>query len=799
MKKIKVISLFLVFAFVICNFQYVLAQRSESDITDDSNLDYELLTDLIPGFDPIKMGHKARDRRLESSLNEITMLNNDNSYTSYWFGDAVKYYDEDTGLIIDKSNKLEKSIIEGYAWENPYNTIKTRFPNNILEMPIVTTANNYTISTRVNQKNNSRFIVSPIKENDNSLSYIGAFGDNTSINYTVKYDGYKEDIILDSIDTPSTFSFEIECEGLILEQQGEDILFKDINDGESIFAILPLCVYDSSEEPNYCDNANYSIKRDNNKYIITISIDKCFVTSSNIVFPIHVDPTIQYIGDSYISDAPIYSGTPSSNYGSTTIGYMGKHPTTSYGIGRFLIKFNGAFDFLNSRNQDEIIKASLNIYNYAYGSYTSSITAYQFSGNIWTEANATWNSVSPNSLGTLQFSQGLTSTFSGYFPFTVTSAVKSWCGTSSTATSKRRRGLILVNGNESNSSYAKRLYSSEASESYRPYLTISYTLTLNESDYTSNVYYIKNAGSGLLMSVEGPSTAEGAAIEQWQFDASEKTKWIIERRNDGHNTYNGYYNIYSKYCNDLGYSRYIGVENNSSEYNAAIKQYSSNNGGGRNFTFTQSSSENYIIWPMTGAHNNQCVSAPLYGNSSGVDLIQYGYFDNIYYTDEWRIALVGSIKDCHYSTPTVSIRWITAEENDPYWRNLANTSAASWGNALPGVNITITDNTNNNNTIQVESIDENYFGLTQSWCDPSTHCITHFDVYINLNTLGDKIDNYRRSTITHEFGHVLGLKDDPPIMDHNDSLMHHNRNRNTVFVPTVFDVQNVRFVYTTLD
>ena len=56
-------------------------------------------------------------------------------------------------------------------------------------------------------------------------------------------------------------------------------------------------------------------------------------------------------------------------------------------------------------------------------------------------------------------------------------------------------------------------------------------------------------------------------------------------------------------------------------------------------------------------------------------------------------------------------------------------------------------------------------------------------------------DNIIRSVITHEIGHLLGLKDNPPVSEDNGSIMNYKRNRSSVFSPTEYDIQNVIDIY----
>lgn len=51
-----------------------------------------------------------------------------------------------------------------------------------------------------------------------------------------------------------------------------------------------------------------------------------------------------------------------------------------------------------------------------------------------------------------------------------------------------------------------------------------------------------------------------------------------------------------------------------------------------------------------------------------------------------------------------------------------------------------------------------------------------------------------RSTVTHEIGHALSLDDNPPKKP-TESIMRHDRNRSTLYLPTAYDKSEVKKAY----
>lgn len=72
----------------------------------------------------------------------------------------------------------------------------------------------------------------------------------------------------------------------------------------------------------------------------------------------------------------------------------------------------------------------------------------------------------------------------------------------------------------------------------------------------------------------------------------------------------------------------------------------------------------------------------------------------------------------------------------------------------------------------------------------------NFCVKINANTIehdATNTSNFVMSTITHEFGHVFRLCDNPSTS--MASIMKYSRNRNTMTGPQQFDIRNVNNIY----
>lgn len=139
----------------------------------------------------------------------------------------------------------------------------------------------------------------------------------------------------------------------------------------------------------------------------------------------------------------------------------------------------------------------------------------------------------------------------------------------------------------------------------------------------SGIYQIKNIESGSYIEVEGPSTAEGANIEQWSYRTATCAKWNISYYGSG------YYYIKSLYSN-----KYMAVKDGSTLTGAAIIQTATLSDACRwKITITQEG--NYLFTAKSSESNSTVLALPYITDTNGINLIQRTYTANTVYTDEW--------------------------------------------------------------------------------------------------------------------------------------------------------------------
>lgn len=143
-------------------------------------------------------------------------------------------------------------------------------------------------------------------------------------------------------------------------------------------------------------------------------------------------------------------------------------------------------------------------------------------------------------------------------------------------------------------------------------------------------------------------------------------------------------------------------------------------------------------------------------------------------------------------TGTVSVQ--PYSESNDIWKSIINTGIANWNNSSANVSISVSSSSSN--TISAASYDDSWYGLTTQTYYTSTGYTISFVIQINSRKIfndATNFSNFATSTVTHEFGHVFWLCDNPNTT--MSSIMKHSRDRNTMTTPQQFDINNVNAKY----
>lgn len=478
--------------------------------------------------------HVNRLWEQEEDLNTIVFQNKDGTKTAYKFNEPVKYKDEN-GKIKDKSNKISKTSDGDYT--NAENDINTYFPKKLNKNKGVELKfDEYTVEMAPDIKGNSG-ASRQTGHNKNFdpteyVQYPNVFDERISLRYTPTFEGYKEDIVLNKYTGMNEFTFRLHTDGMSLAMNDDGSYYLiDPKTGEEKAQIGDIVVYDSKPldtssevldesvsnptEEDYAkkearikeikekvskkSQANpqktyfhkYKVEtvKADKEYLITIIVDEEYLTDSERVYPVYVDPTISVNAGKTINDAPIYSNKPYSALGGNTYNVVGYHSST-YGVGRTLMKFPGLYNDSTYSNlpSNRITSLQLHIYEGSGSTNEACIDLWQYGGTEWSEAtarcgNIAWESYYNN------FAWNFIKS-SGWKTFDLTSVVPMWKSGSGAL-----QGIMIMNGaSEMYTEFTKHFLSTESG--YQPYLTYTYNaITYNSvSAGTSNNGHIQQGG-----------------------------------------------------------------------------------------------------------------------------------------------------------------------------------------------------------------------------------------------------------------------------------------------------------------
>ncbi len=438
-------------------------------------------------------GHVARINE-EEALNTYVFLNRDGTKSVYYMDDNVRYVDEN-GKKVEKDLTIIRKN-KGYTLKA--NDVKLWFPD-VLSDGISVKYDEFHLTLYPQGVADTKEAV--IDEYER-ITYPGVFGENTVLAYTPTLSGLKEDIILSEYTGQLSYDFLIYTHGMrILEQDGKYIVKKPGNGNKETFELGAVQIYDSAG--NFCVGEMKITEQNNgSKYILTLIAPEEFLTDSDTVYPVTIDPSITVSdnlnGANAIEDSVIYQGTPNSNYGGFTYLTVGYGDST-YGVGRAIFRLPGLYnsDLYNSLSASQI--ASVKFYTWdASGHDTRPIEIYANVSSSWTESGVKWS----NAPGLYPGLSPVTANMpSGNFAcFDITSIVE-WWKTYGTAGC----GFTMKNPNETSDLYKKVPCSSEtAITDRRPYVIMTYNTSLT---ITPSTNYLPG-GANLQLSVSSDETLQ---------------------------------------------------------------------------------------------------------------------------------------------------------------------------------------------------------------------------------------------------------------------------------------------------
>lgn len=149
---------------------------------------------------------------------------------------------------------------------------------------------------------------------------------------------------------------------------------------------------------------------------------------------------------------------------------------------------------------------------------------------------------------------------------------------------------------------------------------------------------------------------------------------------------------------------------------------------------------------------------------------------------------------------TIKLNGTTA--NNSTWRPLIVESCNAWNSSYARTSISVNGASgfSSSTTLEVGYYEKDESGRSINWYGRTSPSVDGsgnrcFNIQINTKTLGSKSSTVKKSTITHEIGHLLWLYDfeypKNPVPGGEYSLMDHGRDREIVYIPQAMDVYHV--------
>lgn len=484
-------------------------------------------------------------------LNRVIFKNADGSRTQYLFDYPVKYVDK-KGKIQNSSFEIADSKDEEYKFETAASISKTRFPKDIKD-GIELSGEDVTVTLVPHDVKNTE----PERVDDETISY--KYDNKTTIEYSLTYTGFKEDIVVSEYTGQTEYEFTIYTEGLALAEI--DGSFYLVDENEEIKATIgDIIIFTADEKNNAFGKLKAETVVENEEYRMTIVLDPEYLADPETVYPIRIDPTVEITydknGAGAIEDVTLNSLRGSSgSSGSLSVGLR-----STYGISRILMKFPG-LDLSDLGTNAQITKAEVQLRDLMCEGTNLTVECRVFTGNDWTESTANWSNVSPNSYSEVIASNTMTyATGKGLSPkhrysFDITAAVNGWL----LGSCDQDKGIIFkaTDALENGSTYDCRTIASYNRASNKPSLSVTYTTTGIVSNGT---YYLNNKYSGNYLTY---SSSKAVGKSGLLANLGAYVQWEIVKTNGG-------YVIRSK----TDTTKYLGVESSTAGSSVVVRPIS---------------------------------------------------------------------------------------------------------------------------------------------------------------------------------------------------------------------------------
>lgn len=484
----------------------------------ERKLDLETVPEVIGRELATERKHLERRYDKEESLYNVVFENADGTETLYLFDYPVKYETE-SGEVKDIKLDIKQDAKKTGTFVAADHKVQTTFSKKLTdgiklkdeEVSVTLQPKMPTLSTKVSEE-----IFTAKLLDDKTVAY--RYDDKTSLEYSLTYTGFKEDIVVSEYTGQTEYEFTLLTEGLKLEQNDGSYYLTD-ESGEIKATLGDIIIFTADERNNAFGRLTHETIRENEEYKLTIHVDADYLRDEATVYPIRIDPTIEINYDNNgtggIQDVTINSTAGSS--GTSGSLFVGKR--ANYGISRTLMKFP-ELDLSVIPSADNITSATVELRDIMCEAAAMSVYCHIFTGNTWNESTANWSNVNPSSYvatamtsATVSYSNGVNMTTKHRYSFNITQAIKGW----KSGTYSQDKGIIFAANPslESGSTNISKTFASYNRSSNKPSLTVNYNNITDGKYCINNLYYGKHLKNDLsvVSGTYGVKIVEGVEKE----------------------------------------------------------------------------------------------------------------------------------------------------------------------------------------------------------------------------------------------------------------------------------------------